>query len=272
MIFRCISCFLLISLRLFAGSSGDTLAIATWNIRDLGKTKSDAEIKFIASQLRSFDLVAIQEVVAGTGGAQAVARLADALDRTGADWDYTISDTTTGTRGTKERYAFFWKSSRMKRIGKGWLDQHYTLEIDREPYMGGFVFKKDTLYLVSLHAVPKSKYPETEIKYLKFFPENYPGKSLIFLGDFNCPQSHTVFNPLKTAGYPPVMKDEKTTIRKGCNSRDCTASAYDNIFYPSKKMKLVRASVIHFQTQMPEELASEGISDHLPVVGWFVFK
>lgn len=269
---RCCLLLFVLSFKAGAASLGDTLTVMTWNIRDFGQTKSDMEIRFMASQIKSFDLVAVQEVVGGPAGPQAVAKLADALDRTGANWDYCISDKTTGTRGTVERYAFLWKSSRVKRLGKAWLDQHHTAEIDREPYMAGFVFRTDTLYLVSLHAVPKSKFPETEIKYLKFFPEYYKGKSLMFLGDFNCPQSHSVFNPLKSAGYPPIMKDEKTTIRKGCYSRDCTASAYDNIFYPSKTMKLVRSTVLHFQTRMPEDLLSESISDHLPVVGWFIFK
>lgn len=269
---RCCFILFVLSFNAVAASPGDTLTVMTWNIRDFGQTKSEGEIQFIALQIKSFDLVAIQEVVGGPGGPQAVAKLADALDRTGANWDYCISDKTTGTRGTVERYAFFWKSSRVKRLGKAWLDQHHTVEIDREPYMAGFVFKTDTLYLVSLHAVPKSKFPETEIKYLKFFPEYYKGKSLMFLGDFNCPQSHTVFSPLKSAGYPSVMKDEKTTIRKGCYSKDCSASAYDNIFYPSKNMKLVRSTVLHFQTSMPVGLPSESISDHLPVVGWFIFK
>ncbi len=270
--FRLFTLFFLVSLRVLGGSSGDTLTVVTWNIRDFGQTKSDGELQFIASQLKPYDLVAVQEVVGGPAGPQAVAKLADALDRTGANWDYCISEKTSGTRGTVERYAFLWKSSRVKRLGKAWLDLNYKDVIDREPYMAGFVFRADTLYLVSLHAVPKSKFPETEIKYLKYFPEHYPGKSLMFLGDFNCPQSHTVFNPLKSAGYPPIMKDEKTTIRKGCQSRDCTASAYDNIFYPSKTMKFVRATVLHFQTRMPLGLPTESISDHLPVVGWFVFK
>ena len=38
----------------------------------------------MAKTLQDFDVVAIQEVVAGPGGAQAVANLADALNRSGA--------------------------------------------------------------------------------------------------------------------------------------------------------------------------------------------
>jgi uncharacterized protein with GYD domain len=40
------------------------------------KSKSDVEINFIANTLGAYDVIAIQEVVAGYGGAQAVAKLA----------------------------------------------------------------------------------------------------------------------------------------------------------------------------------------------------
>jgi hypothetical protein len=45
--------------------------------------------------------------------------------------------------------------------------------------------------------ITKQTKPETEIKYFKFFPGEYPTLNLIFAGDFNCPQSHTVFIPLR---------------------------------------------------------------------------
>ena len=40
--------------------------------------------QFMAETLRDCDVVAIQEVVAGPGGSQAVAKLADELNRKGA--------------------------------------------------------------------------------------------------------------------------------------------------------------------------------------------
>jgi hypothetical protein len=43
----------------------------SWNIENLGKSKSDQQIAFIATTIQDFDLIAIQEVVAGYGGAQA---------------------------------------------------------------------------------------------------------------------------------------------------------------------------------------------------------
>src|SRR3954469_8731514 len=71
--------------------------ICTWNLKDLGKSKSNEEIMFIANTVKDFDVVAIQEVVAGYGGPQAVARLVDCLNRKGSKWDYTISDPTSSS-------------------------------------------------------------------------------------------------------------------------------------------------------------------------------
>ena len=84
---------------------------------------------------------------------------------------------------------------------------------------------------MNYHAIPKKKQPETEIKYFKFLPGKYPGSNLIFLGDFNVPQNHTVFNPLKKIGYRPVFTGQKTTMKMEGVGEECLASEYDNIFY-----------------------------------------
>ena len=82
-------------------SANSQISICSWNIQNFGKSKSDNEIEFIANTIRNYDAVAIIEVVAGYGGSQAVAKLADALNRKGTKWDYSISDPTTSiTSGT----------------------------------------------------------------------------------------------------------------------------------------------------------------------------
>ena len=138
------------------------VTISSWNLQKFGKTKSEAEIEFMANTLRDFDVVAIQEVVARYGGCQAVARLADALNRKGAKWDYVISEPTESTPNATERYAFLWKASKVKGLQRGWLEQTYVKEIDREPFMMDFGYKGEVFTLVSFHAIPKKKQPETE--------------------------------------------------------------------------------------------------------------
>ena len=115
------------------------VSICSWNIMNLGKSKSNSELEVMANSIKSYDVIAIQEVVAGPGGAQAVSRLVAILNTKGAKWDYSISQTTTSSNSaSREKYAFLWKTSKVKKIGKCWLDQNYQKEIDREPYMGTF--------------------------------------------------------------------------------------------------------------------------------------
>jgi ketosteroid isomerase-like protein len=98
-----------VSFLLLSGSvaAQTKVTIASWNLENFGKSKSDSVINFIANTIRNFDVVAIQEVVAGDGGAQAVARLSDALNRKGNKWDYRISDPTSGENSYKRTLCFF---------------------------------------------------------------------------------------------------------------------------------------------------------------------
>jgi endonuclease/exonuclease/phosphatase family metal-dependent hydrolase len=245
--------------------------ISSWNLQNFGKTKSDQEINFIANTLKGFDIIAIQEVVAGYGGTQAVARLADELNRKGSKWDYVISDPTNSTPYGTERYAYIWKTGKVKKVQRAWLEPNYVNEIDREPYFMNFSYKGAMFSLVSFHAIPKKKQPETEIKYFKFLPAQYPDKNLIFLGDFNLPQSHTVFNPLKKIGYKPVLTAQKTTMKMHCVAGVCLANEYDNIFYNSNSTQMLNSGVVLFYEGFPDMVAARRISDHIPIWAEFDF-
>jgi len=244
--------------------------LLSWNIENLGKSKSNTEIAFMAATIKDFDIIAIQEVVAGYGGAQAVARLADELNRKGNKWDYTISDPTSSSAHKTERYAFIWKTSKVKKIGNAWLEKKYHLEIDREPYYCTFQYENKKFTVVNFHAITKNKQPETEIKYFKFLPKQYTTLNLIFLGDFNCPQSHTVFNPLKKMGYQSAFIGQKTSLKKECKNGKCLASEFDNIFYQSAKIKVKSSGVLHFYKKFNSLREARTISDHIPI--WFEFS
>jgi endonuclease/exonuclease/phosphatase family metal-dependent hydrolase len=263
--------FFLIAFTLFTLFSFSQVTICTWNIEDIGKTKSKEEIGFIARTIKGYDIVAIQEVVAkDPGGAQAIARLADALNRSGSKWDYTISNITSSSSYKAERYAFLWKTANVKKIGEAWLEPKYSFEIDREPYFASFEYRGKPFTLVNFHAITKSKQPETEIKYFKFLPAEYPSLNLIFCGDFNCPQSHSVFNPLKGMGYKPVLVNQKTSLKQRCKGEDCLASEFDNIIYDGRKIKLSGFGVIAFYTSFIHFEDARKISDHMPV--WMEFE
>lgn len=239
--------------------------LSSWNIKDMGQSKSSTEITYMANLLKDFDVVALQEIVAGPGGAQAVARLADELNRKGYKWLYSISNPTQSSPYSSERYAYLWKASKVQIVGKAWLDQNFVNEIEREPYLIRLKYKKKVFTLVSFHAIPKSKQPETEIKYFKQYPKLYPDDKLIFLGDFNVTAKHTVFNPLKKMNYLPVMDHQKTSLKTKCIQNECLASSYDHIFLNLEIIQVLDCGVIHFYLDFEDLKAARSISDHIPV-------
>lgn len=254
--------------------SSQAISVCSWNLLDFGKTKSEAEIEFIAKTVKDYDIVLIQEVVAkDPSGAQAVGRLGEALNKKGSKWEYRISDPTSGENSyKKERYAFLWKPSKVSLIGRPWLEKKYNVEIDREPFYATFQAGDNTFTLVNFHAITKSMQPETEVKYFKFLPESYPSLNLISCGDFNLPQSHTVFNPIKSMGYKPIFTHQKTSLRQTCIANDCLASEFDNIFYNQKKVSLISSGIIHFYNTFPSLKEARKISDHVPIFFNFQIK
>ncbi len=262
-----ISICLLVLIRFSSLSDGaDTkVTICSWNLRDFGKSKSDSVVEFIANTVKNYDIIVIQEVVAGYGGSQAVARLSDELNRKGVKWDYIISDPSVSSSYKTERYAFLWKPARVRKIGKSWLEEKYKTEIDREPFYSTFSFNSKEFTLVNFHAITESKQPETEVKYFKFLPEEYSNLNLIFCGDFNLPQSHTVFSPLKGMGYKSALICQKTSLKEECKNDECLSSEFDNVFFNAKKVTSEASGVVHFYKTFSDLSEARKISDHIPI-------
>lgn len=257
-------------LLLFTFLSFAQTKVLSWNLQNFGKSKSDIELQYIAKKIAFYDIIAIQEVVAGSGGAQTVAKLAMFLNEKGTKWDYSISNPTSSSSYKTERYAFIWKTSKVKLRNKPWLEQKFNLAIDREPYFATFEIDKKTITLVNFHAITKKRQPETEIKYFKFLPNEYPTLNLVFLGDFNCPEKHSVFNPLKKMGYDSVLKNQKTTLKQKCKNNICLASEFDNIFYKTSNLKIVNSGIVKFYEDFDSLQDARKVSDHIPI--WFEFS
>lgn len=174
-------------------------SLLSWNIRDFGKTKDSDEILVIAKNVKEYDIVAIQEVAAGYGGAQAVARLADQLNRMGNKWDYVVSNPTQSPPYKTERYAFLWKTS-IVRLKNAWLDEKLNRQIDREPFLAKFQIKGKLFIIANYHSRPYNKNPEAEIKCFYDYPSRF-SIPIIIAGDFNVSSSNPVFSPL----YPGMI-------------------------------------------------------------------
>lgn len=152
--------------------------ICSWNLKDFGSSKSSSELQVIVETVKAYDIIAIQEVVSGDGGAQAIAKLHYKLNQTGTRWDYSISDPTSSSAYKSERYAFFWKTGKVTKVGNSWLEKKYHLEIDREPFFTTFKADDKEFTVVNFHAITKNMQPETEIKYFKYLPSEYPDLNL----------------------------------------------------------------------------------------------
>jgi len=257
--------FLLILINSLSSAFDQPLTLISWNLKDFGKSKDDSEIRFIAETIRHADIIAIQEVVAGDGGAQAVARLVLELNTMGAAWDYSVSDPTASTPHKTERYAYLWKKSKVKLMGKPWLEQKYEQQIDREPFLATFEAKGKQFTVVNYHAITKSMQPESEIRYLTYLPIEYSKLNLVFAGDFNLSQSHMEFKTLKSIGYLAAVMNQKTTLKMNCKENECLCSEFDNIFYLKSRLNILETGIIPFYQQFETLLKAREISDHVPV-------
>lgn len=255
----------------------NAISICSWNLCDFGKSKSDIEIDYIANLLSDFDVVLVQEVVAGDGGADAIIRLFNTLNTKGEKWDYTLSNPTTTTTDSKnkcERYAYFWKTSVVKQIGNSWLEEQYNREIEREPFFCTFKSVKidKEFTLVNFHAITKTQQPEREIKYFKYMPAEYENLHLFFCGDFNCNEKNTVFIPLEKMGFIPVFYDQKTSLKVNCQDNDCLSSAFDNAYYDSNYFKVSNNQIIPFYKDFNNYMDARKVSDHVPIYFQISFK
>lgn len=268
---RCILFLLFISQ--CTSSIAQGLDIISWNIRDFGKSRDDTEIEMMAEILKPYDIIAIQEVVAkDPGGAKAVARLSDVLNRKGAKWDYIISDPTSSSSSyIKERYAYIWKTSKARLSNRGYLIKELKDVIEREPYLAKFTVKGKDLILLNYHACTHTKaFPERrEVEHLSSWINASTYSNLVLCGDMNLVIEDKAFNSLKKNGFNYSLNGEKTTLKTKCKSGEYLSSAEDNVFFKLQDFNYITSDVIDFVT--PENCQSVtskrvSLSDHLPIL------
>lgn len=262
----------LLSWQVFTALYSQPFTLVSWNIQDFGKTKDDLVIKEIASIVKNADLVAIQEVVAiDPGGAQAVARLADELNRTGSKWDYRISDPTDSPPYKTERYAFLWKASRVQLLGRPWLEKGLPETVYREPFMARFRCGGKTLLVANFHSRRYDENPGEEIIQLAKLPKLYPSDIILIAGDFNANETNSAFKDMTSQGYEPSLQNQLTTLRRTCES-GYLANAIDNIYFPTKSINKHRAYSQDFVGSCEHLEEARRLSDHLPVALVFSFR
>jgi deoxyribonuclease-1-like protein len=249
-------------------SNTEALKIATWNIRDLGRTKDANEILQIANIIRDIDIVAIQEVVAkDPAGALAVAKIVDELNRMGSKWDYRISDPTKSPSVyMSERYAFLWKTSKVKLLTRAYLDTTLQEVCYREPFIGKFQLKRggDPFFVINFHSRKHNENPEKEIIFFKDYSERLKSNKIFIVGDFNLNEQHQVWSDIYEQGFNAAIKKSKTTLKSKCAIGKYLSHAIDNIYY-SNNISLINSGRIDFVKNCKSLNAARMISDHLPV-------
>jgi len=245
-----------------------SLSLVSWNIRHLGRTKTDEDIHEIAKILRDFDIVAIQEVVAkDPAGAQAVAKIADELNRMGAKWDYQVSNPTKSPSVyMSERYAFLWKTSKVNIIHRAYLDEDLEALCYREPFIAKFKIKGKTqpFYVVNYHSRKHYDKPEEEIVYFIDYPERLSSNQILIAGDFNLSETHLVWEPFYQKGFKNALHNQRTTLKAMCKGDDYLSHPIDNVYY-TPGIYMVKSGSYDFVRGCDNLDRAREISDHLPV-------
>lgn len=229
-----------------------SLNIISWNLKDFGQSRDYKEIKLIAQELRNADIVAIQEVVAkDPGGAKAVARLADQLNRMGSKWDYRISDPTRSPSSHKsERYAYLWKTSKVTLTGgRPKLISTLSNQVEREPYQIQFKTKSgEVLTLINYHACTHKKHnPErVEIAAISNWLLAQAYKNVVWCGDMNLVIDDIAFNTILSSGYSSALNGQKTTLKMKCKGGNYLSRAEDNVLYKLSTLNFVGGYVMDF--------------------------
>ena len=244
------------------------LKLVSWNIRHLGKTKTAEDIFEIANILRDFDVVAIQEVVAkDPAGAQAVAKIADELNRMGSKWDYQISDPTKSPSVyISERYAFLWKTSKVSLIHRAYLDTELEDLCYREPFVAAFKIKgeSDPFYVINYHSRKYTDKPEEEIIHFIDYPQRLGSNRILIAGDFNLNEKHKVWTPFYKKGFKSALKNQRTTLKTKCKDGDYLSHPIDNVYF-TPGIDMVQAESLDFINDCANLERARQISDHLPI-------
>lgn len=244
------------------------IKVATFNIQNFGPTKAANTpiLRYLATVIRKFDIVAVQEV--SDIREQAPAILLDEVNASGRHYELLLSERSghqPDDRSSQEQYAFYFDADRVDALDEGALfDDSQDDLFQREPFTAHFKSKSGalTFTITQVHTRPESAVEEIEALFVVYedLLSRYPGeKDHILLGDFN--GSCTYARPeqlrqmeIRSADFRWVVPDTAdTTVSPS------TKCAYDRIVLTKAlKPRFGRWGVADWFTD-------KRISDHWPV-------
>eukprot|EP01006_Ploeotia_vitrea_P046530 TRINITY_DN67031_c6_g6_i1.p1 TRINITY_DN67031_c6_g6~~TRINITY_DN67031_c6_g6_i1.p1 ORF type:complete len:473 (+),score=63.39 TRINITY_DN67031_c6_g6_i1:33-1451(+) len=247
--------------------------LASWNIRNLSKKRTDEELKKIATIIEEFDFIAMLEVRDEEVLKKLLVILGD------NKWRYCCS-TPVGTDHHKEYYAFMYRTDVVSLVSE---DNPPVVLKDtsdvfvREPYVGNFKAGNFDFVMAVIHVVWGKKIGERreEVGYLNKFmktvADHAQGENdIILCGDFNMPPADKawrmddwkplILDPLRTMVGDTSLYDNfwvhgSETLEQEFSGQ-CGVLKFDHIFYA--------------QTPEGRKQAKDECSDHRPI--WALFN
>jgi endonuclease/exonuclease/phosphatase family metal-dependent hydrolase len=253
------------------GTPLDTIAIATWNIQTLGRSKlgKPKVVATILDVLRRYDVVAVQEIKDVSG--ETPRRLLELLDASRGPSDPPFAALTsprTGLapddRASQEQYAFFFDASAIEPLDDGRLFDDADDAFQREPWMARFRVREGgfSFVLIDIHTRPEAAVEEIRAlsNVVTWAMTQYPDEDdFVVLGDFNASCDYASPKqldalPLRGPGFVWVVPDDVDTTVKS------TFCAYDRIV-------LGEAAARQWEGDwgIVVDVIDAAVSDHLPV-------
>ena len=248
-----------------AGTAQASIEVASWNVKHLGWNNGKNE-EAVATVLRRFDLIALQEVMKP----QAVKRLERRLESvTNEEWSSIASDTI-GRGSYKEAYAFIWRDAEVSFEGGAvvYLDPGDVFA--REPFSALFADRDDGQQFVyaSVHILygdgKADRTPEIRAlaDYWQWLEQSFDAPAVL-AGDFNMAPDESAWRALG--------RDAQALITRGAttlSSHDNRfANLYDNIWVRPGQLNITDSGIADFPSwlNITHEQARAAVSDHAPV-------
>ena len=251
------------------------LRLAAWNIRIMSdRSRDDGELHKIAQTLIDYDFIAIVEL----RDEMVLKRTQKILSQMGKMYDYEFSPAV--GRGSKERYAFLYKSKLVNVVRHGELYPDAADgkdDFSRDPYWATFRAGEFDFSVIAVHVIwgdrvgPRKAEVSALADVYRYVQEaNGAEEDVLLVGDFNR-------NPNDAESYSRIMSIPSMTrlfeLPQKSHIRD--SSLYDNIYFQTDALTeyLGRCGIDRFdETDFgnDDKAANLAVSDHRPI--WAVFS
>lgn len=260
--------------RIFGQEESNSIKIAAFNIKIFGKKKcEDKEVMVnLVKIAREFDIILVQEI---RDASEETAQLfLDFINSENGPKFAFIKSPRLGTTKSKEEYAFFYNTQKVKYIPEAFVyKEKNKTDFEREPFVAGFKSGNFDFILAGVHIKPDSA--EEEIGRLSSVVtdllKDHPGeKDIIVLGDFNADQPYFSYqknNTFRDKNFFWIINDGQDTMVSSDSTYDRIVLLEDTFGYEYVPNS---AQVFCFDTVygISHELAVR-ISDHFPVFAVF---